>query len=426
MIGIRFIGRWRMAPASFFLLFCSLGNAIGAILLPMDTVQTDHLRAYGLAYWSLQKGWSVEWLLNYRGGSFLLEGHDDLERKAKLLGVHFEAITPDQALEIQKVIQESNMESVRLETAPRVAIYSPPHRSPWDDAVTLALTYAEIPFTTLWDEEVLAGQLDRYDWLHLHHEDFTGQFSKFYINYRQAGWFLEELTLNREMAARNGFSKVSTLKGEVAAMIDRYVRNGGFLFAMCSASETFEIALAARGVDIVPAEGDDDPPDPAAQSKISFENCLAFTDFQLEFDPTVNAFSSIDGHRVNTPGRKPLGSFRLFDFSAKFDPVPAMLTQCHQRIIGDFYGLTTSFHRAALKNSVVILAEEDGKPWVKYIHGNIGQGTFTFLGGHDPEDEEHAIGDLPTRLELHKSSPGYRLILNNVLFPGAKEVKLKT
>ena len=402
------------------------GDLFGKILVPMDQTQSDHLRAYGLAYWSLQRGWEVEWLLNYRGGSFLLEEMDDLERKAKLLGVYYETISPAQTLEVRGVIEESNMETILLEKAPRVAIYTPPNKSPWDDAVTLALTYAQIPFTTLWDEEVLGGQLEGYDWLHLHHEDFTGQYSKFYINYRDADWFIEELAINKEMAARTGFKKVSVLKGEVAAMIDRYVRNGGFLFAMCSATETFEIALAARGVDIVPTEADGDPPEPNAREKIAFQNCYAFEDFKLELRPDVNAFSNIDGHLVNTMRRKPLGSFRLFDFSAKFDPVASMLTQSHRRVINDFYGLTTSFNRSILKDAVIVLAEEEGKPWVKYIHGNIGRGTFTYLGGHDPEDKQHAIGDPPTRLELHKNSPGYRLILNNVLFPGARKVKLKT
>ncbi len=408
------------------LLFLTTGNVEGEILVPMDLSQTDHLRAYGLAYGSLQEGWDVEWLLNYRGGSFLLEGSDTLERRARILGVRYEILTPQQTLEIRGVIEENNMETVLLETAPKVAIYTPPNKSPWDDAVTLALTYSQIPFTTLWDEEVLAGQLENYDWLHLHHEDFTGQYSKFYINYRQSDWFLEEVRINEEMAKRTGHKKVSVLKGEVASMIDRYVRNGGFLFAMCSATETFEIALTARGVDIVPSEGDADPPEPNAEEKISFDRGYAFTKFRLEMKAYVNAFSSIDGHRVNTPGRKPLGRFRLFDFSAKFDPVAVMLTQCHERVIDDFYGLTTSFNRDVLKDPVIVLAEEVGKPWVKYVHGNIGKGTFTYLGGHDPEDKQHAIGDPPTRLELHKNSPGYRLILNNVLFPGARKVKLKT
>lgn len=396
------------------------------ILVPMDLTQSDHLRAYGLAYWSLQKGWDVEWLLNYRGGSFLLEEEEALERKADLLGVRHEALTPEQTLEIRGVIEENNMETVLLETAPKVAIYTPPNKSPWDDAVTLALTYSQIPFTTLWDEEVLAGQLKDYDWLHLHHEDFTGQYSKFYINYRQTPWFLDEVRNNEGMAKRTGYKKVSVLKGEVASMIDRYVRNGGFLFAMCTATETFEIALAAKGVDIVPPEGDGDSVEPGAEEKISFDRSYAFTDFHLEMRPYVNAFSDIDGHRVNTPGRKPLGKFRLFDFSAKFDPVAVMLTQSHVRSIDDFYGLTTSFNRDVLKDGVIVLAEEEGKPWVKYIHGNVGKGTFTYLGGHDPEDKQHAIGDPPTRLELHKNSPGYRLILNNVLFPGARKIKLKT
>ncbi len=402
------------------------GDLSGRVLVPMDHMQSDHIRAYGLAYWSLQRGWEVEWLLNYRGGSFLLQETDGIVRKAKLLGVYYETLSPAQTLEVRGVIEGNNMDTVLLEVAPRVAIYTPPNKSPWDDAVTLALTYAQIPFTTLWDEEVLSGQLEGYDWLHLHHEDFTGQYSKFYINYGNTDWFIEELSINKEVARKTGFQKVSVLKGEVAAMIDRYVRDGGFLFAMCSATETFEIALAARGIDIVPREADGDPPAPDAQERLLFQNTYAFENFQLEFKSYINAFSNIDGHLVNTSRRKPLGSFKLFDFSAKFDPVASMLTQSHRRVIDDFYGLTTSFNRDSLKDGVIVLAEEEGKPWVKYVHGNIGRGTFTYLGGHDPEDKQHAIGDPPTRLELHKNSPGYRLILNNVLFPGARKVKLKT
>jgi hypothetical protein len=416
----------RLSVLILLLLISILEPASGEILVPMDRTQADHLRAYGLAYWSLQQGWDVEWLLNYRHGSFLLKDREALGEKARLLGVTTEKISQTEIHKIRRVIEEGNMETVLLEVAPHVAVYTPPNTSPWDDAVTLALTYAQIPFTTLWDEEVLGGRLTEFDWLHLHHEDFTGQFSKFFINYRGADWFRQEVAINREMADRLGYPKVAVLKAEIAMMIDRYVRDGGFLFAMCAATETFEIALAARGIDIVPVEADGDPPDPLAQEMLSFDRSFAFRDIRLELKPFVNAFSNIDGHRVNTPNRASLETFHLFPFSAKFDPVASMLTQCHEEIIDDFYGLTTSFRREVLKDAVIVLAEEVGKPWVKYIHGNIGKGTFTYLGGHDPEDPQHAIGDPPTRLEIHRNSPGYRLILNNILFPGAKKIKRKT
>jgi hypothetical protein len=396
------------------------------ILIPMDHAQADHLKAYGVAYKSLERGWSVEWLLNYRGGSFLLLEQEEITREARLRGVSCEVLGPAEEAEIKNVIASSNMDVILLEKAPLVAVYTPPNHEPWDDAVTLALEYALIPYETLWDREVLRGGLGKYDWLHLHHEDFTGQMNRFYIQYAGAAWFQEELESNRAAARELGFAGVGALKSAVSVRIKEYVLDGGFLFAMCSAPETLEIALAAQGTDLVAQEVDGTPIDPRAQEKLDFSATFGFQNFTLVRDPLANAFSDIDGHHVNTPERKPLGFFRLFDFSAKYDPVPTMLIQNHANFIEDFYGLTTSFTRGALKPAVTVMAYEEGKPWVKYVHGNAGKGTFTYLGGHDPEDKQHAIGDSPTRLELHRNSPGYRLILNNILFPAARKKELKT
>ena len=402
-------------------------NLNSEILVPMDLSQTDHLKAYGLAYWALEQGSNVKWLLNYRNGSFLMEGYTGIEREARLRGIYYEVISGSEVVQIMNVIENENMEIVLLEKAPKIAVYTPPNIPAWDDAVTLALEYADIKYHKIWDEEVLKGKLSEYDWLHLHHEDFTGQYSKFYINYRQAPWFLDEVARNEEMAKKFGYTKVSQLKSAVSERIKNYIFQGGFLFAMCSAAETFEIALAARGVDIVPPPGDGDPVEPGAQNKLDFSRSLAIDKFRLQTNPLINAFSDIDGHLVNVAGaRQPLGYFQLFKFSAKYDPVPTMLTQNHTWYIEDYYGLSTSLMRHTLKKSVTIMAEEEGKPWVKYIHGNYGKGSFTYYGGHDPEDKQHAIGDPPTNLELHKHSPGYRLILNNVLFPAARKKELKT
>jgi len=396
------------------------------LLVPMDFNQTDHLKAYGIAFKSLEMGWDVEWLLNYRGGSFLLLDKDVLRREARLKGVLYEVIDVGQEADIAAVIEGSNMDIILLEKAPSVAIYTPPNTEPWDDAVTLALAYAEIPYETVWDREVLQGSLSRFDWLHLHHEDFTGQFNRFYIRYSNAVWFKEEMDVNKRMAGELGFTNVRDLKAAVSVRVKQYVLDGGFLFAMCAAPETFEIALAAQGVDIVAPVVDGTPIDPRAQDKLDFSKTMAFRGFTLEKDPRQNAFSNIDGHHVNTPGRQPLGFFRLFEFSAKYDPVPTMLTQCHVNYLEDFYGLTTSFTRTTLNPAVTVLAFEEGKAWVKYVHSDAGRGTFTYLAGHDPEDKQHAIGDPPTSLELHKNSPAYRLILNNILFPAAKKKELKT
>jgi hypothetical protein len=396
------------------------------LLLPMDAAQANHLRSYGLAYWMLQRGEQVEWLLNYRAGSFLLPDAEAVRREAALRGVTVEALSVSRVAAVRAEIEASNMEAVILEKAPRIAVYTPPSARPWDDAVTLALTYAGIEYDKLWDPEVLADQLLQYDWLHLHHEDFTGQFSKFYLTYAGSAWLQEMVMRNQRLAAAHGYRDTPALKKAVAEKIREYVESGGFLFAMCTATETIDLALAAAGVDIAASYADGDGIDPEAQARLNWERSFAFEDGVLFADPSLSAFSDIDGHLVNTPMRQPLGTFQLFDFSAKIDPVPTMLTQNHERVIRDFYGLTTSFRRTRIKPSVIVLAEEPGAPWVKYVHGNYGQGTWTFLGGHDPEDPQHVIGDPPTDLDLHPHSPGYRLILNNVLFPAAKKKHLKT
>jgi hypothetical protein len=409
------------------LCLAAAGPAQGQHLLaPMDGAQANHLRAYGLAYWVLQNGETVEWLLNYRAGSFLLPDREAVRREAALRGVTLEPMGMSGLSAARGAIAASNMESVILEKAPRIAVYATPSARPWDDAVTLALTYAGIEYDQLWDPEVIGGELSQYDWLHLHHEDFTGQYSKFYLTYAGAGWLQEMVIRNRRAAAALGFADTPGLKKGVAEKIREYVETGGFMFAMCTATETIDLALAAMDVDIAASYADGDGVDPDAAARLRWDRTFAFESAELFNNPTLSAFSDIDGHLVNTPMRQDLGTFRLFDFSAKIDPVATMLTQNHQRILSDFYGLTTSFRRTRLKPSATVLAEESQAPWVKYIHGKYGKGTWTFLGGHDPEDPQHVIGDPPTDLDLHPDSPGYRLILNNVLFPAAKKKHLKT
>jgi hypothetical protein len=395
-----------------------------SILVPMDRSQANHLKAYGLTYWTLEQFQRGEWLLNYRGGSFLLPDLAGVRREAALRGVTTEPIGAAEEARIRGVIEASNMEAVVLEKAPKVAIYTPPNTTPWDDAVTMALEYAGIPYATIWDEGMVGDELAEYEWVHLHHEDFTGQYSKFYITYAGSPWLQEEVARNEEVARSLGYGTVPALKKGVAEAIRDYVEQGGFLFAMCSATETLELALAAADVDIAAAYADGTPPDPGASDKMEWERSMAFQDAQVQIAPSVNAFSDIDGHQVNTPWRIDLGVFTLFDFSAKFDPVPAMLTQNHQAVIPDFYGLTTSFRMDRLKPGTIVLGQEGSL--AKYVHGTLGEGTWTYFGGHDPEDPEHQIGDPQTDLALHPNSPGYRLILNNVLFPAAKKKKLKT
>jgi len=401
--------------------------ALGAqLLVPMDRAQENHLKAYGYTFQILVEGQSGEWLLNYRAGSFLVSDTPGNRRKAALMGVTVEPIGAGAMARVRQEIESQNMEAVPLEKAPRIAVYTPPNSSPWDDAVTMALAYAEIPYEQVWDRDVLSEALDNYDWLHLHHEDFTGQYSKFYLTYASDPWLQEEVARNEAVARELGFDHVPALKKAVAQRLFDYVEGGGFLFAMCTATETLELALAAAQLDIAASFADGSPADLGATQKMNWSATLAFEDAVLVTDPTLSAFSDIDGHQVNTPWRVDLGSYALFDFSAKFDPVPTMLTQNHQRVLPDFYGLTTTFRSERIRSGVTVLAEEEGKGRAKYLHGALGEGTFTYLGGHDPEDPRHLIGDAPTDLDLHRHSPGYRLILNNVLFPAAKKKKLKT
>jgi hypothetical protein len=403
------------------------GTGAPWLLVPMDDAQSDHLKAYGLAFRLLERGGRGEWFLNYRNGSFLVPGDGVTARDAALNGVTTEPLDDAGLVRIRGEIQAGNMDAVPLEKAPRVAVYVPPNAPPWDDAVTMALNYAGIKFEKVWDPEVLRTGLRNYDWLHLHHEDFTGQYSKFFLNYAGAPWLVDMVDRNRGMARQLGFPSVPAEKRAVAVAIAEYVRRGGFLFAMCTATETLDLALAADGVDIAASYADGTPMDADASSRMRWDEALAFQNARLELSPTIAVYSDIDGHQVNSPeGRQPLGSFTLFNFSAKIDPVATMLVQSHRQVIPDFNGLTTSFTRKTLKPSVTVLADEPGAPWVKYIHGEHGQGTWTFFGGHDPEDPQHQIGDPPTDLSLHPHSPGYRLILNNVLFPAAKKKELKT
>ena len=397
------------------------------LLVPMDEGQADHLKAYGLAFRALERGERGDWLLNWRGGSFLVPASAAAARDATLAGITVENVDDGRVAEIKAEIQGTNADSVPLEKAPKVAVYAPPNAAPWDDAVTMALNYAGIKFEKIWDAEVIGPQLKEYDWLHLHHEDFTGQYSKFYLNYSGAPWLAEMVDRNQRMARQLGYPNVPALKRAVARSIAAFVENGGFLFAMCTATETLDLALASEGTDIAASYADGTPMDPQAAAKMKWELALAFQDAKLEQSPMAAVFSDIDGHQVNSlGGRQPLGSYTLFNFSAKIDPVATMLVQNHRQVIPDFYGLTTSFTRKTLKPGITILAEEAGAPWVKYIHGDRGKGTWTFFGGHDPEDPQHQIGDVPTDLSLHPHSPGYRLILNNVLFPAAKKKELKT
>lgn len=411
-----------------FIILFSPGLRAEKIYIFMDLKQSDHLKAYGVAYWTLQQGVNVEWLLNYRGGSFLMDYFPALERELRIRGIAFETISEANAAAMYAQIDENNMDRVLLEKAPEVAIYQSPRETKWDDAVHLALIYAEIPFQILWDEEVMRGELDKYDWLHLHHEDFTGQYGKFYANSRNAPWYIDMVRMNEETARKLGFKKVSDEKKAVAFVIRDYVSRGGFLFAMCSATDTYDVALAAENVDVCPAVFDGDPVDPDCQSKLDFSKTFAFENFKLYLDPMVYEHTDIDVPPGFTPTwRNPESDyFTLFEFSAKYDPVPTMLTQNHVSVIHGFMGQTTGFAKDKIKRSVVIMAESEGTQQVKYIHGNFGKGTFSFFAGHDPEDYRHFVGDPPTSLSLHKNSPGYRLILNNILFPAAKKQKRKT
>jgi hypothetical protein len=398
------------------------------ILIPMDETQTDHLKAYGVAFWVLERDIDIEWLLNYRGGSFLMDQYPDIIRELRLRDVRFESVPGGAELNIYATIETNNMDIVLLEKAPKVAVYSPPGKQPWDDAVTLALAYAEVEYDVIWDAEVLDGKLGEYDWLHLHHEDFTGQYGKFYRKYRNAAWYQKQQADYEAFARSRGYASVSEEKKAVALRIHDYVFNGGFLFAMCSATDALDIALSAQGVDIVATPYDHDPVDPNAQSKLNYTRTLAFQDFKLITDPMIYEYSDIDVPPSNQPRTRGAEAdyFTLFEFSAKWDPVPTMLTQNHVAVVKGFMGQTTGFNRNLIKKHVVIMGDVPGDDQVKYIHGSSGKGTFTFLGGHDPEDYQHFVGDPPTQLSLHRNSPGYRLILNNILFPAAKKKERKT
>ncbi|MBX2985621.1 MAG: asparagine synthetase B [Bacteroidia bacterium] len=413
----------------FSLAFCSLYVKAAKLLIPMDEVQKEHLKAYGVTYWVLAQGGEGKWLLNYRGGSFMFDYLKNIEKECLVRGVTYEIVPDANANAIYATIAnpEVNMETVKLLKAPKIAVYSPKEKKPWDDAVTLVLTYAEIPYDIIYDDEVMNDKLALYDWLHLHHEDFTGQYGKFWANYRNMPWYKEEVRANEATAAKYGFQKVSQLKLAVSKKIRDYVLGGGFLFAMCSATDSYDIALAADGVDICESMFDGDPIDPQAQSKLNFDNTFAFQDFDLITNPYIYEFSSIDVQPNERQGiREENDFFTLFEFSAKYDVIPTILTQDHTRTIKAFYGQTTAFKSKYVKPNVTILGENTSLGEARYIHGTMGKGTWTFYGGHDPEDYQHYVGEPPTELSLHPNSPGYRLILNNILFPSAKKKEIKT
>jgi hypothetical protein len=400
----------------------------GKLYIPMNADdQTNHLKAYGIAFLALKAGMTVDWLLNYDGGAFAMDQNAELERTCKLRGVDFRVIADAQYDGIVQKIADPdfNGDVIKLEKAPKIAVYTPLSKLPWDDAVTMALTYAEIPYDKVYDDELLEDKLHEYDWLHLHHEDFTGQFGKFWSSYRDRKWYIEDVQLQESIAAKHGYKKVSQLKLAVAKKIQGFVAGGGYLFAMCSATDSYDIAIAANGTDICEVPFDGDGMDPQAQQKLNFAQCFAFKDFVLETNPIQYEYSNID----NTLFRRvPMTTdyFSLFTFSAKFDPVPTMLCQNHTTTIKGFMGQTTAFRKEVIKSSVLILGENKAANEARYIHGEYGNGTWTFYGGHDPEDYQHQIEDPPTDLSLHPTSPGYRLILNNVLFPAAKKKPKKT
>lgn len=412
----------------FFGLLCWQGSA-SMILVPMDIGgQENHLKAYGITYWVLSKQQKVQWLLNYRGGSFLLPDGEAIRRECQIRGVSFELLTDGQAQHLLDEIgsPSMNQDAVVLEKAPKIAVYSPKGNPPWDDAVTMVLTYAEIPYVTIYDPEVLQDKLALYDWLHLHHEDFTGQYGRFYGAYRATPWYIEAKAEAEAQAKSLGYAKVSEQKLAVALKIRDYVIGGGFMFAMCSATDSFDIALAAEGVDICEPMFDGDPSDANYQARLDYSKTFAFTDFILERNPLRYEFSSIDMTEKRGDVPRESDYFSLMEFSAKWDPVPTMLTQNHTTLVKGFMGQTTAFDRNGIKPTVMVLGENKINGEARYLHGIKGQGFFTFYGGHDPEDYQHRVGDPKTELELHPTSPGYRLILNNVLFPAAKKKKQKT
>jgi hypothetical protein len=411
----------------FFLSISVTSIKASQILIPMDDAQTNHLKSYGIAFWMLENDVVIEWLLNYRGGSFMCPNLKKIEEELIIRNVKYEIISDGQANSIRTEIAnpEVNQEIVQLEKAPKIAVYTPKGTMPWDDAVTMVLEYAEIPYEKIYDSAIIMGVLPKYDWLHLHHEDFTGQYGKFYSSYKNFPWYKEQVATAEADAEMLGFNKVSHLKLAVANNIKNFVVGGGFLFTMCSGTDSFDIGLAAHQTDICESMFDGDPAHPDCQEKLDFSNTLAFDKFKLEKNPLQYEYSNIDGtelHRIPENTDK----FLLFEFSAKWDVVPTMLTQCHTEIIDGFMGQTTDFKKELIKSNVLILGESPALGTAKYIHGEHGQGTWTFYGGHDPEDYQHRVGDPPTDLSLHPNSPGYRLILNNILFPAAKKKKRKT
>lgn len=400
------------------------------ILVPMDETQANHLKAYGIAYWVLNQDEPIDWMLNYKGGSFLLPARTGIENELVIRGVSYQVISDADALKLEQLLSSpsSNMDLMRLEKVPKIAVYTPKSKMPWDDAVTLALTYAEIPYDVVYDDELMNDELTTYDWLHLHHEDFTGQYGKFYQSFKNYSWYIQQQKDYEASAKKHGFAKVSQLKLAIAQKIRAFVSGGGFLFAMCSATDSFDIALAANGVDFIEAMYDGDPSSPGAESRLDFSQTLAFGDFKLRMDPMEYEFSDIDNTEARRQRSLNEGNdyFKLFQFSAKWDPVPTMLTQNHTNLIKGFYGQTTSFKKRVVKPDVVVMGETTAASEDKYIHGIYGKGFWTFYGGHDPEDYQHRVGEEPTDLNLYPNSPGYRLILNNILFPAAKKKKRKT
>ncbi|MTI22600.1 asparagine synthetase B [Fulvivirga sp. RKSG066] len=413
---------------SLVLILACLSVRASYLLIPMDEKQSNHLKGYGIAYWVLQNDIEVNWLLNYRGGSFMFKYYQKFENELIIRGVSYEVISDAQSNSVvQKLASPSaNTDVMKLEKFPKIAVYSPKSKQPWDDAVTLVLTYAEIPYDVIFDDEVLEEKLPEYDWLHLHHEDFTGQYGKFYRSFKNMPWYIEQQREFEESARKHGFSKVSHLKLAVAKKIRNFVSGGGFLFAMCSATDTYDIALAGEGIDMVERMFDGDPSDPMAQQKLNYDNTFAFEDFKISKDPYEYEFSNIDNQIAERGLREENDYFNLFEFSAKWDPIPTMLTQNHTRVIKGFYGQTTGYKKGFVKSDVVIMGENKAIKEVKYIHGIFGKGFWTFYGGHDPEDYQHMVNEEPTDLNLHPNSPGYRLILNNILFPAAKKKKQKT
>ena len=414
----------------FTLLLLSLLIPLRAayIMIPMDESQSNHLKAYGIAYWILTKEVNVDWMLNYRGGSFMIKYLQAFENECIIRGVSYEVISDAEANGILSEIASpsSNMDVMKLEKYPKIAVYSPKSKQPWDDAVTLVLTYAEIPYDVIFDDEIIQNELPKYDWLHLHHEDFTGQYGKFYRAYHHFPWYQQQQREYEASAKKHGFTKVSHLKLAIVKNIKSYVASGGFLFAMCSATDTYDIALASEGIDIVESIYDGDPADPRAQSKLDYSRTMAFENFTIERDAMRYEYSNID-NQANERGLVEQNDFfTLFEFSAKWDPIPTMLTQNHQQIIQGFMGQTTGFKKNLVKGDVIIMGQAPSINEAKYIHGILGRGFWTFYGGHDPEDYQHFVNEPPTDLNLHPNSPGYRLILNNILFPAAKKKKQKT